>query len=120
MNSPLAAEGTGAPAGIGPSTRWPEAGRWPDWRFPFPGEAGQRNNFRGQGYFGVDMALRKTWSITERQRLSFSAEAFNITNSVRFDAANTFPVIDSASSFGTYANTLTRPRVMEFALRYSF
>jgi len=91
-----------------------------NWRFPFPGEAGQRNNFRGQGYFGVDMALRKTWSITERQRLSFSAEAFNITNSVRFDAANTFPVIDTASSFGTYANTLTRPRVMEFALRYSF
>ena len=90
------------------------------WRFPFPGESGQRNNLRGPGYFGIDAALRKTWSFTERQRLSFSAEAFNITNSVRFDAANTFPAIDTASSFGTFANTLTRPRVMEFALRYSF
>jgi hypothetical protein len=28
--------------------------------------------------------------------------------------------IDSAGSFGKYSNTLTRPRVMEFALRFSF
>lgn len=90
------------------------------WRFPFPGEAGNRNNFRGQGYFGIDMSLRKSWNITERQNLAFSWEVYNITNSVRFDAANTFPAIDTAGSFGTYANTLTRPRVMEFALRYTF
>ena len=90
------------------------------WRFPFPGESGDRNNFRGPGYFGIDMAIRKAWKFTERQNLAFSWEVFNITNSVRFDAANTFPAIDTAGSFGTYANTLTRPRVMEFALRFSF
>lgn len=90
------------------------------WRFPFPGESGDRNNFRGPGYFGIDMSLRKAWNFTERQSLAFSWELFNITNSVRFDAANTFPAIDTAGSFGTYANTLTRPRVMEFALRYTF
>lgn len=90
------------------------------WRFPFPGESGDRNNFRGPGYFGIDMALRKSWKFTEQQNLAFSWEVFNITNSVRFDAANTFPAIDTAGSFGTYANTLTRPRVMEFMLRYTF
>ncbi len=90
------------------------------WRFPFPGEAGTRNNLRGPGYFGIDVGVRKTWAITERHSLSFSAEGYNITNSVRFDAANAFPTIDSAGSFGKYANTLTRPRVMEFMLRYSF
>jgi len=90
------------------------------WRFPFPGEAGNRNNIRGQGYFGIDASVRKTWSITERQKLAFSAEAYNVTNSVRFDAANAFPTIDSAGSFGKYSNTLTRPRVLEFSLRYSF
>ena len=89
-------------------------------RFPFPGESGDRNNLRGPGYFGIDMAVRKSWKFTERQALSFTWDVYNITNSVRFDAANTFPVIDTSGSFGKYANTLTRPRVMEFALRYSF
>ena len=90
------------------------------WRFPFPGESGDRNNLRGPGYFGIDMAVRKSWHFTERQALSFTWDVYNITNSVRFDAANTFPAIDTSGSFGSYANTLTRPRVMEFALRYSF
>jgi hypothetical protein len=90
------------------------------WRFPFPGESGDRNNLRGPGYFGIDMSVRKSWRFTERQALSFTWDVYNVTNSVRFDAANTFPAIDTSGSFGKYANTLTRPRVMEFALRYSF
>jgi hypothetical protein len=85
-----------------------------------PGEAGNRNNLRGQGYFGIDVSVRKSWKLTERQTLSFAGEAYNVTNSVRFDAANAFPTIDSAGSFGKYSNTLTRPRVFEFMLRYSF
>lgn len=93
------------------------------WRFPHPGESGSRNNIRGQGYFGIDMGVRKTWGLTERTKLAFSWQVYNVTNSVRFDAANsgvqnTF--LDSAGSFGKYSNTLTRPRVMEFALRLSF
>jgi hypothetical protein len=89
-------------------------------RFPYPGESGSRNVLRGPGYFGIDAAVRKSWSVTERQKLSFSWEVFNVTNSVRFDAANAFPEVDITSSFGNYYNTLTRPRTMEFALRYSF
>jgi len=91
-----------------------------NFRFPYPGEAGTRNNFRGPGYFGIDLGVRKEWNLTERVNLQFSAESYNITNSVRFDAANAFPTIDSAGSFGKYSNTLTRPRVMEFSLRLSF
>lgn len=90
------------------------------WRFPHPGESGSRNNIRGPGFFGIDMGLRKSWSLTERSKLFFSWQVYNVTNSVRFDAANAFPTIDSAGSFGKYSNTLTRPRVMEFALRLSF
>jgi hypothetical protein len=90
------------------------------WRFPFPGESGDRNNLRGPGYFGIDMALRKSWKFTERQSLAFTWDVYNVTNSVRFDAADIAPTIDTSGSFGDYANTLTRPRVMEFALRYSF
>ena len=90
------------------------------WRFPHPGESGSRNNIRGPGYFGIDLALRKSWNITEKSKLNFSWQVYNVTNSLRFDAANAFPTIDSAGSFGKYSNTLTRPRVLEFSLRYSF
>jgi hypothetical protein len=90
------------------------------WDYPFPGQVGQRNNLRGPGYFTVDTAVRKTWNLTERQSLSFSAEAFNLTNSVRFDVFSALPEIDISGSFGNYTHTLNGPRVMEFALRYSF
>jgi hypothetical protein len=94
----------------------------PNFRFAFPGESGQRNNFRGDGFFGVDLGVNKTFKITERQNLRFSASAFNLTNSVRFDPAtltlNTN--LQNAQSFGQYTQALTNPRVMEFALRYQF
>jgi hypothetical protein len=88
--------------------------------YPFPGQVGTRNVLRGPGYFTVDTAVRKTWNFTERQSLSFSAEAFNLTNSVRFDTFSALPEIDISGSFGNYTHTLNGPRVMEFALRYSF
>ena len=91
-------------------------------RLPYPGESGPRNIFRGQGFFGIDAGLNKDFHITERQSLRFSAFAYNLTNSVRFDAATiTFNgALTNPSSVGLYSGTLTKPRVMEFALRYSF
>ena len=92
-------------------------------RFPYPGEAGSRNVFRGQGYFGTDMGLAKSWSITEHQALKFSWEVFNVTNSVRFDD-NTITSLDNGSAdgpaLGLYRRTLTAPRVQQFSLRYTF
>lgn len=92
-------------------------------RFAYPGEAGSRNNFRGQGYYGTDMGLAKSWKITERQALKFSWEVFNVTNSVRFDD-NTLTSLDNGSAdgpaLGLYRKTLTAPRVQQFSLRYSF
>ena len=92
-----------------------------DFRFAYPGESGQRNNFRGDGFFGVDMGLSKIFAITERQNIKFSWETFNITNSNRFDVQQISNNIQNPASFGQYnAPTLTTPRVMQFALRYSF
>jgi hypothetical protein len=100
-----------------PSTYWDNA-----LRLPYPGESGQRNNFRGQGFFGIDAGISKNFHFTERQTLRFSAYAYNLTNSVRFDPATL--TLNSAftnpTSIGLYSGTLTKPRVMEFALRYSF
>jgi Carboxypeptidase regulatory-like domain len=91
-------------------------------RHPYPGESGQRNNLRGPGYFGIDAGLDKDWQIREGQTLSFSWQAFNVTNAVRFDAAASSLDFDltSVTSFGVYGNTLTQPRVMQFMLRYTF
>lgn len=92
----------------------------PNFRFAFPGESGQRNNFRGDGYYGLDLGVNKTFRITERQNVRFSASAYNLTNSVRFDPATISADVQNAASFGQYSQTLTNPRVMEFALRYQF
>ena len=35
---------------------------------PYPGEAGQRNNFRGDGYFGIDARLAKNWKAERAHR----------------------------------------------------
>jgi hypothetical protein len=91
-------------------------------RLPFPGESGARNNFRGQGFFGIDMGVNKTFRFTERHALRFSAYAYNLTNSVRFDPATLTnnSAVTNPTSIGLYSGTLTKPRVMEFALRYQF
>lgn len=88
-------------------------------RNAYPGEAGQRNPFRGDGYFGIDSGLSKSWTIREGQNLKFAWEIFNVTNSVRFDVHS---INNDASSggFGDYTSTLTAPRVQQFSLRYSF
>jgi hypothetical protein len=92
-------------------------------REPFPGESGQRNILRGDGYFGVDMGLSKRWKMPwkESHSVQLRWEVFNVTNSSRFDAQTSLNVIDSyGSSFGNYTHLLTNPRVMQFALRYEF
>lgn len=92
-------------------------------RLAYPGESGQRNELRGPGYFGIDSALSKSWKIRESKELSFRWEVFNVTNSVRFDVGSMAfnnGAITTASTLGRYTQTLTRPRIMQFALRFAF
>ncbi len=92
-------------------------------REPLPGEAGQRNNFRGDGFFGLDMGLAKRWHMPwkESHSLQFRWEVFNVFNATRFDPLSIDGAIDTfGSSFGNYTRLLTNPRVMQFALRYEF
>src|SRR5579872_3982276 len=91
-------------------------------RNPYPGEAGQRNNFRGPGFFDIDGGLSKIWPFGEERQVRFAWEVFNVTNSVRFDAANALADEDLVDNtgFGKYQRTLTTPRVMQFSLRFGF
>jgi hypothetical protein len=91
-------------------------------RATYPGEAGQRNNFRGPGFFGIDPGLSKTWSLSENKSVRFAWEVFNVTNSVRFDAAGSLigQSLFSITGFGLFNTELTQPRVMQYSLRFTF
>jgi hypothetical protein len=103
-----------APTGTGPVL----------FRDTYPGEAGERNNFRGPGFFSIDSGLNKTWDFGENRLIRFSWEVFNVTNSVRFDVANSTSggnedLVD-ITGFGKFQRTLTTPRVMQFSMRFAF
>jgi hypothetical protein len=90
------------------------------YRQDFPGEVGNRNSLRGPGYLDTDMGLHKVFNITERQKLQFRWEVFNVFNNVRFDVQSANITPDVASAFGFLSRTLTLYRRMEFGVRYSF
>jgi hypothetical protein len=94
-------------------------------RLAYPGEAGQRNKYRGDGYFDVDSGLSKVWKLHEAMDLKFAWEVFNATNSVRFDTNPTTSQGGlnnqlTSGTLGQYSSTLTIPRVQQFSLRYTF
>jgi hypothetical protein len=90
-------------------------------RLPYPGEGGQRNYFRGDGYFDVDSSLSKTWNLHEEMKLKFAAEVYNVGNNVRFDDSpiNLNGVL-TQGTLGAYGGTLTTYRRMQFGLRVDF
>ena len=87
-----------------------------------PGEIGQRNNLRGDGIFSIDIAIGKRFPMPyEGHSMQFRAEAFNLTNSVRFnpDAWETLSFV-FPGSFGNYSRVMIPARVIQFGLRYEF
>ncbi len=91
-------------------------------RLPYPGEAGMRNAFRGDGYFDIDNNLSKVWKIGDIGKLKFDAEVYNITNTNRFDTASLSTGL-TGGTLGAYGTTLPAQsnfRRMQFGLRFDF
>ena len=88
----------------------------------FPGQSGSRNTLRGDGFFTIDAALSKRFRMFYNEKHSFQirAEAFNVTNSVRFDVNQMSLSMSNAVAFGKYNGTLNTPRVIQFGGRYEF
>lgn len=56
-------------------------------RIPGPGENGMgRNLFRGPGFWNMDVGVQKVFPVTDRIRLQFRGEFFNVFNHVNFDS----------------------------------
>jgi hypothetical protein len=88
--------------------------------YELPGGVGARNIVRGDGPFNIDLGLAKSFRVIEGHFLQFRWEVFNVTNTARFDPFTASGSLGTLGSFGKYTETLTNPRVMQFAIRYDF
>ena len=118
---------TGNATGIAGPNLWQNpALAFAAFREDFAGESGGRTNLRGQGLFNIDTGVYKSFQMpwSERQKLTFRWESYNLTNSVRFDpgssSGNSASSTISASSFGKLTSTLGNSRQMQFALRFNW
>jgi outer membrane receptor protein involved in Fe transport len=101
---------------------------------PFPGNMTGRNAFRGPGAWNFDAAVTKDFSLTERLKLQFRAEGFDVLNHHNFyvneltlNAANFpgAPITVTALKGGLGINNVTgtnhdERRFGQFALRLTF
>ena len=93
---------------------------------PEPGSIGNsgRNTFRGPGFFNTDLSVVKRFRLREKMAVTFRTEAYNLLNTVNFNAPavnlqtpQTFGVI---SATPTGASNQSGARIMQFALRFDF
>lgn len=73
---------------------------------------------RGPGFFNLDLALGKRFTVTERQFLEFRAEFFNALNTVSW-APPGFNLTNVAS-IGQIGSQVQNPRQIQFGLKYFF
>ena len=77
-----------------------------------------RNTVRGPGYTNYNLTLARTFRLTERFDLRFTASAFNLTNTPRYESpSGTFTSGDFGEISSTVANSERRIR---FGLKLSF
>ena len=75
-----------------------------------------RNIVEGPKSWQFDVAISRSFRWSENQRVEFRIEAFNVTNSlIRRNPSTSF-----ASNIFGQINSARDPRVMQFALKYSF
>ena len=75
-----------------------------------------RNTFIGPGYWDADMSIFKNFSVSERCKLQFRAEAFNLFNHTNFYLGSNDI---SNPQFGQAGGT-ANPRNLQFALKLAF
>ncbi|MBV9500718.1 MAG: hypothetical protein JO138_15195, partial [Acidobacteriaceae bacterium] len=75
-------------------------------------------NIRTDGVKNFDIGLFKNFNFTERYVLQFRTEFFNAFNRVQFDPPNTSCC--GGASFGQVTGQYNLPRLIQFALRFTF
>jgi hypothetical protein len=86
---------------------------------PIPGELGNANRapLYGPRFVNTDFSAIKNFALTERVRLEFRAEIFNLFNHTQLGQ----PAADlNSSGFGAITSTVNNPRLVQFALKLNF
>jgi hypothetical protein len=112
--------------GLAPATTGSVDSRIADWlnpaafsqaaQFTF-GNVSRFIDVRGPGLFNWDLSVFKTFSIKERIRAQFRAEALNATNTAYFGTPNTTV---TNSSFGVITSQINNPRLIQLGTRITF
>jgi carboxypeptidase family protein len=79
----------------------------------------RRRFFYGPGLFNTDLALLKSFQISESKALQFRLEAFNVFNHIEFFGPAAVNGDLSSALFGQVANAAP-PRLMQAALKFMF
>lgn len=112
--------------GISPVTSGSTDDRLSDWLNPAAftsapaytfGDTSRFLNVRGPGLFNFDVSIFKSFSIKERVKAQFRAEALNATNTPYFSTPNTNI---SSSSFGVITSQANYPRMIQLGIRITF
>ncbi len=84
------------------------------------GTAG-KNEFRGPTFSQLDFSMNKNFQLTEKYRLEFRAEAFNILNQVNFDnpTSSSAQTATLSSTFGVITSA-EASRQLQFGARFVF
>lgn len=96
----------------------------------FTGTVG-RNAFRGPGFLGGDMSLRKNFAVTERVRLQLGFEAYNFLNHANFGVpypntnapffgVTAFMQTPPTSPYGAFAAAATDMRMGQITAKITF
>lgn len=97
--------------------------------YPAAGYVGSSgyDTFRGPKFFDSDISLVKRFRFTERQPVTFRAEAYNVFNNVNFaNPATAALTITTPTTFGKISTDFgpggggASGRVLQGALRYDF
>jgi hypothetical protein len=77
----------------------------------------QFSNSRTDGTNNLNVTMTKNFQVTEKVRMQFRAESFNVCNRVLFGAPNLTP---TATTFGVITTQTNVPRAIQAALRLTF
>ncbi len=73
---------------------------------------------RAPGFFNLDTSIGKRFAITEKHRIEFRAEMFNLLNHVSL--GNPGQDITAPANFGVITSQINSPRNIQFGLKYVF
>jgi hypothetical protein len=75
---------------------------------------------RGPSQLNLDLGIQRNFPVTEAMGLQFRAELFNFTNTPKFGLPNSDFLGGFNREFGVIASTVANPRIIQFALKFTF